>query len=86
MNAPADQNFIRSKLGILNTDGITAIPIKINPLTGGIKVNEIDTISFTMIPIDYRDENYQKVLLMQGTDGLTYPIVVNSSGEILIDP
>lgn len=84
MNASADQNFVRAKLGVLNTDGITTIPIKINESNGGMKVNETDTISFTMTPIDVRDANYNKVLLWEGTDGLTYPFVVDINGAVLI--
>lgn len=84
LNAPADQNFIRTKMGVLNTDGITTVPIKCNQSTGAMKVNMTDTISFTMTPLDKRDENYYKCLLWVGTDGLTYPWVVNASGEVLV--
>ncbi len=84
-NAPADQNFVRSKLGVLNTDGVTLVTIKINPANGGMMVNSTDTISFTMTPIAPEDENYKKVLLWEGTDGLTYPWVCNADGEVLIE-
>lgn len=84
MNAPADQNFVRAKMGILNTDGVTLITIKVNESTGGMKVNTTDTISFTMTPIAPEDDNFNKVLLWQGTDGLTYPWVVDSEGKVLI--
>lgn len=84
MNAPQDENFIKGKLGVLNTDGVTTIPIACNELTGGIKVNEVDTISFTMTPISPEDENYNKCMLFVGSDGLTYPWVVNADGEVLI--
>lgn len=83
-NAPADQNFVRAKMGVLNTDGTTLVTIKVNESNGGMKVNTTDTISFTMTPIDRRDENFKACLLWEGTDGLTYPWVVNSSGEVLI--
>jgi len=72
-------------MGVLNTDGTTLVPIKINPSNNGMKINRTDTISFTMTPIAPSDENYNKVLLWQGTDGLTYPWVCNSDGEVLID-
>ena len=84
MNAPQDENFIKGKLGVLNTDGVTTIPIACNELTGGIKVNEVDTISFTMTPIAPDDENYNRCMLFVGSDGLTYPWVVNADGEVLI--
>ena len=85
MYAPHDQNFIAAKMGVLNTDGTTLVTIKVNESNGGMKVNTTDTISFTMTPIAPEDENFNKVLLFEGTDGLTYPLVVNSSGEVLID-
>jgi len=84
MEAPADQNHIRSKMGVLNTDGRTLVTIKINESNGGMMINTIDTISFTMTPIAPRDENFNKVLLWQGTDGLAYPWVVNAQGQVLI--
>jgi len=85
MQAPADQNFVRAKMGVLNTDGVTLVTIKIDESNGGMMVNETDTISFTMTPIDQRDENFNKVLLWEGTDGLIYPWVCNANGEVLID-
>ena len=83
-NAPKDQNFVRSKLAVLNTDGVTLIPIKVNELTGAMKVNTTDTISFVMSPISPKDENFKTCLMWVGTNGLTYPWVANASGEVLI--
>ena len=60
------------------------VPIEINSSTGGISVNRSDGISFTMQSIDPRDENYVTCWLFEGTDGLTYPAVANSSGKLLI--
>lgn len=83
-----DQNFITSKLAVLNTDtvqGTNKVRIKINPSNNGMKVNTADVISFTMSPIDPRDENYVGCWLFQGDDGLTYPAVANASGELLIE-
>lgn len=85
MYAPTDQNFVRSKMGVLNTDGRTLVTIKYDESNNGMRVNYTDTISFTMTPIDLRDENFNKVLLWEGTDGLTYPWVVNASGEVLVN-
>jgi hypothetical protein len=84
-NAPHDANFIKGKLGVLNTDGVTTVPIAIDEITGAMMTDDTSTISFTMTPISPQDENYQNCLLFVGTDGLTYPWVVNSSGEVLID-
>ena len=84
-NAKIDENFIKSKLAVLNTDGVTLVPIAINEANGGMKINTTDTISFTMTPISPQDENYQNCMLFVGTDGLTYPWVCNSDGEVLIN-
>ncbi len=73
---------------VLNTDltqGTNLVRIKINASNNGMKVNTTDTISFTMIPIDERDNNYRECATFQGTDGLLYPWVANSDGEVLID-
>lgn len=88
-NASKDQNHVFSKLAVLNTDTVQGqhlVPIKINTVNNGIKINTTDTISFTMVPVAPHDENWQKCWLFQGSiDGLTYPAVANASGELLVD-
>lgn len=88
MNAPRDNNNIPSKLAVLNTDtvqGTTLVPIAISGTNGGIEINSTATISFTMVPVDPKDENYANCWLFEGTDGLTYPAVADSSGKLLVD-
>lgn len=84
-NALLDQNFVHSKLAVLNTDGVTIVRIKCNESNGAMKVNTTDTISFTMTPIINRDDNRTTCMTWVGTDGLVYPWVANSSGEVLIN-
>lgn len=87
-NAIRDQNHRPGKLAVLNTDtvqGTNLVRLQINESNGGLKVNSSDTISFTMVPIDPKDENYVDVFLFEGSDGLTYPAVANADGELLID-
>lgn len=84
-NALKDNNYVYSKLAVLNTDGVTLVPIALDESTGAMKINTTDTISFTMTPLSPEDENYHKCLLFKGTDGLAYPWVANSSGEVLVD-
>lgn len=87
-NAITDQNFVPSKLAVLNTDtvqGTNLVRIKISEVNGGMAINLTDTISFTMIPIDARDENYRECATFQGTDGQLYPWVANADGEVLIE-
>lgn len=87
-NAVPDGNHVRSRLAVLNTDtvqGQTLVPIAINEGSGGLMVDTVATISFTMLPIDPRDENYRACMMFVGSDGLTYPWVANSDGGVLID-
>lgn len=87
-NAPQDENRVFAKLAVLNTDtvqGTNLVTIKIGAITGEIQVNTTDTILFTMTPVDPHDENWQKCWLFEGSDGLTYPAVANTDGELLIE-
>lgn len=87
-NAIRDDNHITAGLAVLNTDtvqGTNKVRIKINPLNNGMKVSTSATISFTMVPIDARDENYVDCLRWEGTDGRMYPWVATANGEVLID-
>lgn len=86
-DAPRDQNFVTGKLAVLNTDtvqGTNKVPIVITP-SGIIRADIFATISFTMQPVDPKDQNYANCLLLQGTNGLTYPAVATAEGKILMD-
>lgn len=83
-----DQNRVPSKQAVLNTDtvqGTNLVNISIDETGHGIRINTVDTISFTMVPIDPKDDNYRNVWLFQGSDGLTYPAVADSDGKLLVD-
>jgi len=84
-NAPADQNFVRGRLAVLNTDATVTIPIALEEGTGAMRINTMDTVQFTMTPIAPEDENYKKCMLFVGSDGLTYPWVADSEGKVLVD-
>ena len=87
-NALRDNNFVPGKLACLNTEsvqGTNLVRICNDEVTGGLCVNTTATKSFTMQPIDPRDQNYVGCWLFQGTDGLVYPAVATSDGELLID-
>ncbi len=87
-NAVRDQNFVPGKMAVLNTDtvqGTNLVRIGIDEATGSMKVTTTATISFTMSPIDARDDNYAHCMTFVGQDGLVYPWVANSDGEVLID-
>lgn len=86
-NAPRDENNVPTQLAVLNTDtvqGETLVPLQITS-AGLIKIDSSETISFTMQPIDPKDQNYVNCWLFEGSDGLTYPAVANSNGELLVD-
>lgn len=84
-DAPHDQNWVKAKLGVWCVDGVTTIPIAINPENGGVLVDETSTIGFTPGSIDFRDQNYQPCWLAQNSvDGTPIPIFVNADGAILI--
>lgn len=86
-NAIRDQNHVTSRLACLNTDtvqGTNLVRIKIAD-NGGMKVNTSATISFTMVPIDPRDDNYRGCMTFKGQDGQLYPWVATVDGEVLID-
>lgn len=88
-NAIRDQNFVPTKLAVLNTDttqGTNKVRIAIDPSNGGVKYDTAATISFTMTPVDAQDENYVDCwLAVSSVDGLTYPLVATADGEILVD-
>lgn len=85
MQAVADQNRVRSRLGVLFSDGVTTVPIRIDEATGAMGVNTSDTISVPWPSISPRDENYRFCMMFVGTDGLTYPWAVDADGNVLID-
>lgn len=87
-NAARDDNFVPCKLACLNTDsvqGTNLVRIRIDGTSGGIKQDTTATISFTMQPVDPRDQNYVGCWLFEGTNGLTYPAVATSDGALLVD-
>lgn len=88
-NAIQDQNWVFSKMAVLNTDtvqGTNLVRLVCNENnSNALKVDTMATISFTMVPIDERDENYRTCLTFTGSDGLLYPCVGTADGKLLID-
>lgn len=84
-NAPHDGNWVKAKLGVLCSDGVTVLPIQIDSSNGGFMVDTVSTIGFTPGMIDFRDENYQPCWMAQNSvDGTPIPIFVNASGAVLV--
>lgn len=87
-NALRDQNNVPSGLAVLNTDtvqGTNLVRVAINSSNLGMKIDDTATISFTMVPIDERDENYHGCLTFKGSDGMVYPWVATADGSVLVD-
>ncbi len=85
-NALRDQNHVRTKLGVLFSDGTTLVPIAINSVNSGVKINTVDTLQVPVTEEALRDENYVDVLLgVNSVDGSTMPVYVDSDGAVLID-
>jgi hypothetical protein len=86
-DAPRDENSVTAKLAVLNTDtvqGTNLVPLEITA-GGFLRINRTASISFTMQPIDPRDQNYVGCWLFKGDDGLVYPAVATADGALLID-
>lgn len=86
--APRDENNVPGLLAVLNTDtvqGTNLVPIAINSANNRVKISLGGTISFTMQPVDPKDENYVNCWLFEGSDGLVYPAVATADGELLVD-
>lgn len=92
-NAAHDQNAVKTKLGVLFSDGVTLIPIAINPVTGGIKVNTTDTVAAGILALYTngktipRDENDVPAWCAQSnsSSSVVYPLFVDANGAVLID-
>lgn len=85
-NAIHDNNRVPVKMGVLCTDGVTLIPIKINATNGGFEVDAVSTIGFTPGSIDFRDENYRPCWMgVDSVTGAPIPLFVNADGAVLVD-
>ncbi len=86
-DVPRDSNQIPALLAVLNTDGLTPVPVKANPATHGLKVSD-GTTGINHGPTNAkRDQNQVTSLVATSSvDGKT-PVVVyaDASGNLLID-
>lgn len=86
-NAKQDENYIKSQLGVLFTDGTTLIPIAIDPSSGAIKLNTSSQVSAEVLALvkANKDENYETAMKgVSSADGTTVlPVFVDSSGAVL---
>lgn len=85
-NAAIDNNRIPTVLGTLQSDGVTTIPIKVNPTNSAVKVLDASTGTASTRVDAPRDDNRVTVLMGVSSADMTtlIPIATDSSGNLLI--
>jgi hypothetical protein len=85
-NAKIDGNGVKTTLGTLQSDGVTLVPMAINPANHGAKVVDATTGTNVASSTAKRDENHVPALMgVSSVDGTTLiPIAFDSAGNILI--
>lgn len=86
-NAKRDGNNVPTMLGVLNSDGTTITPVKINPANFGLKVDN-NTTGSDLGPVRaLHDDNFVPTkLAVSSADGTTpISLYVDSDGKLLID-
>lgn len=86
-NASRDENFVPTLLGTLSTDGLTPIPIKANPTSHRLLINDGTTGIDHGRTVARRDENNIPVLLAVSSADYKTPVEVYASaaGVLLVD-
>lgn len=85
-NIVRDANRVPAKMGVLCTDGVTLVPIKIDAASGGFSIDSVSTIGFTPGTIDFRNEQYRPCWMgVNSVDGTPIPLFVNADGAVLVD-
>lgn len=89
MNAQRDENHIPTLIATLNTDGSTIIPVQVNALNNGLRIDDDTTGSDSGNNGDIanRDENHVPVLIaLSSVDGVTpVEVYADSNGKLLIN-
>lgn len=88
-----DQNHVPSKLGVLFSDGVTLVPIKIDSSNGGLAINITDTVDAGILALYAagkaipRDNNGRPAWAAQSSASATveFPLFVDSDGAVLVD-
>ena len=85
-NAKIDSNGVRTLLGTLQSDGVTTVLIKVNPVNSALSAANGTTGTASTRVNAPRDENGTPALLgVSSVDGVTLiPIAVDSNGNLLI--
>lgn len=84
-NASRDNNFVPTKLGVLNTDGATVVPLRVNPTTHALNVSD-GTGGTDHGPINApRDQNFVPTLIGVSSADFKTPVVAYATvdGKLL---
>ena len=86
-NASRDNNRVTTIIGMLNTDGTTLTPIKINPSGNALKVDDGTTGSDSGPSVAGRDTNFVTSLFAESSagDGALVALYADSNGNLLIN-
>lgn len=86
-NASRDENNVPTILGVLNSDGQTITPVKVNPTNHGLKIDDASTGTDQGPSTALRDQNFVPVLMAASSvDGETPVVLYNDAdGNLLID-
>jgi len=88
-----DQNHVKSKLGVLFSDGETLVRIAINPSNDGMRINTVDVVDPAILALYDngktipRDANNVPAWSAQSDTDPTveYPLFVDADGAVLVD-
>jgi hypothetical protein len=86
-NAQRDDNNVPTMIAVLDSDGLTVTPVKINPANFGLKVDN-DTTGSDLGPARaLHDDNFVPTKLSVSSADVTriVPLYVDSEGNLLID-
>lgn len=86
-NAKRDDNNVPTMVAVLNSDGVTILPVKINPANFGLKVDNNTTGSDNGPTRALRDENSVTTkIAVSSADGTTpISLYIDATGKLLID-
>lgn len=84
--ASTDNNGVKTILGTLQSDGLTTIPIKVNPVTLSVKAVDGTTGTASTRATAPRDQNHHPALMgVSSADMITpIPIATDTNGNILV--
>ena len=85
-DAPRDNNGIPAMLGTSNADGVTVLPLTLDPVTHGVIMNDGTTGSDLSTNTAKRDRNQMPVAMgVSNVDGVTrVPLYINPSTKELL--